>query len=207
MKKPIAVLLAVLIALSITGCSSEIVHTPRASSSEADTSSSGSVSSNVQSAATADEPQESSAPVVEETYWTREPLDVFGLEKVPEPKDMEFFETLSSITTMYITWKVKNLDNSSQQLVNSIIKALGDKGIVSYSFKDGVKGGECKSADDAQVYLSDANALFEMGYRYNNIDYKLSVIALYGSGSQAKMKFVTLSIYNNSGLESVTSEE
>lgn len=206
MKKPIAVLITVLIALSITGCSNEIVHTPRASSSETETSSASLVSSAVQSAATADEPEESFAPVVEETYWTREPLDVFGLEKVPEPKDMEFFETLSSTTTMYITWTTKSIDKSSQQLANSVIKALNDKGITVYSFKEGVKGEECKSADNAQVYLSDANSLFEMGFKYNNINYKMSIIGLYGSGSQAKMKFVTLSIYNNSGLESAYGE-
>lgn len=209
MKKPIAFLVALLTAISITGCSNEIVHTPRASSSEPETSSVSSAitSSAAQNAATADEPDESSEPIVEETYWTSEPLALFGLEKVPEPTDMEFYETISSSTTMYITWKVNDIDKATENLANSIFKALADKGIPMYVYENGGKGAECKSGTDGASFITESNSLIEQMFRYNNIDYKLSIIGMYGESKRSEMKFVTLSIFDYSGLELTSSEE
>lgn len=196
MKKSVAVFMAILLILSLAGCSGgEIVHKPRDTDSQVSSTPYRQFKTGTDAMPSeADTSSDPDAVETDGTYWEKEPLFTFGLEQVPMPSYIKFYESFSSEDTMNVSWTNKKGSKSATRLAGDVFKALKDKNITLYEYKDNLKGEEIDSVDKAASLLSDVNARYEMVYRYNDTDYLLSISAVQGSGLEKKHDFVYMTL-------------
>ncbi len=195
MKKFAAILMAALLIVSLASCSSgDIVYKPRDTESQVSSSTIRRFKTGTDAIPSKDETSEPDAVETDGTYWDKEPLYTFGLEKVPMPKYIKFYESFSSSDTINLSWTSKDASKSATRLAGDIFKALTDKNVAIHEYKDNLMGEVIDSVDKAASILTDANARYEMVYRYNDTEYLLSVSAVPGSGLEKKYDFVYMTL-------------